>query len=344
MKDIARELGISVATVSRALNGSPSISKERRETIQRYAREHNFTPNSIAKDLRNTKVKPIRIIGVILPEIVHYYFSTVLEGIEEEASRHGYRIIVAQSHEEYDREVRICKSFYDNRVCGVIVSLAKETKRYEHFMELQQKGLPLVFYDRICHGINASRVVVDDYNSVYNAVCHLIETGCRRIAYFGAPMHMEISKNRLNGYKDALLKHNIRVDESLIHICDNCESAQKLTPQLFEQDSRPDAFFAVNDDTAIGILHACNSMGLKVPEEVSICGFSDGFRAKACVPQLTTVDQRGHEVGREAVDILLSEVEGRLPAHKVNKRIVRTKLVVRGTTVSLPLEIKELKS
>lgn len=332
MKDIAKVFGISVATVSRALSDSPSISKERRTAIQDYAREHHFTPNSIAKDLRNTKVKPVKIIGVILPEIVHYYFSTVLAGIEEEASRRGYRIIVAQSHEDYAREVQICKSFYENRVCGVIVSLAKTTKQYDHFTELQEKGLPLVFYDRICHGINASRVVVDDYHGVFTAVDHLLKSGCRRIAYFGAPMHMEISKNRYNGYKDALLRSGMQIEDSLVHICDNFEDAERLTPTLLGMDNRPDAFFAVNDDTAIGIVHACNRMGVRIPDEVSICGFSDGFRAKACVPQLTTVNQRGREVGRVAVDILTSEVEGILPQDKVNKRMVRTTLVVRGTT------------
>lgn len=332
MKDIARELGISVATVSRALNDSPNISKARREEIQRYAREHNFTPNIIAKDLRNTKVKPVNIIGVILPEIVHYYFSTILDGIEEEASRRGYRVIVTQSHESFEREVKICKALYENRVCGIIVSLAKETKQYDHFIELQEKGVPLVFYDRICHGINASRVVVDDYHGVYTAVSHLVETGCKRIAYFSSPMHLEISKNRFNGYKDALLAHHIPFNQELVHICDNCEDAEVLTPKLLAADNRPDAFFAVNDDTAIGIVHSCNAQGVKIPDEVSICGFSDGFRAKACNPRLTTVNQRGKEVGREAVDILISEVEGQLPAEKINKRIVRTNLVVRGTT------------
>lgn len=332
MKDIAREFGISVATVSRALNDSPSISQERRDAIQQYARDHHFTPNSIAKNLRNTKVKPVKIIGVIMPEIVHYYFSTVLDGIEEEASRRGYRVIVAQSHEEYEREAQICRSFYENRVCGVIVSLAKKTQQYAHFTELQEKGLPLVFYDRICHGINASRVVVDDYHGVFTAVKYLISTGCRKIAYFGAPMHLEISKNRLNGYKDALLQSGLHIDNSLVHICDNFEDAETLTPTLLSMDDRPDAFFAVNDDTAIGIVHACNRLGVKIPDEVSICGFSDGFRAKACVPQLTTINQRGQEVGRKAVDILISEVEGTLPSDKVNKRIVRTNLVIRGTT------------
>lgn len=332
MKDIARELGISVATVSRAMNNSPSISKERREEVQAYARKYNFTPNAIAKDLRNTKIKPTKLIGLILPEIVHYYFASVLDGVEAEARKRGYRVLVGQSHESFEREVELCQSFFQARVCGIIVSLAKDTKEYSHFRALQEQGLPLVFYDRICHGINASRVVVDDYQGVFNAVTHLISTGCKRIAFFGSPMHLEISKNRYNGYKDALLRAGLSVDEDIVCICDNQSDAEKVTPGLLISDHRPDAFFAINDDTAIGILRAVKRSGLRVPEDVAICGFSDGFRAKASDPQLTTVNQRGQEVGKEAVDILISEVEGTLPIDKVNKRIVKTQLVVRGTT------------
>lgn len=332
MKDIAEALNVSVATVSRALNNSPRISAERREMVLRYAREHNFTPNIIAKDLRNTKISSPKIIGVILPEVIHYYFASVLDGVEEEARRRGYRVLVGQSHEQYSREMELCQSFYESRVCGIIVSLAKETKEYSHFIELQQSGLPLVFFDRICHGINASRVVVDDYRGVYKAVSYLIKTGCRRIAFFGSPMHLEISKNRYNGYKDALLKYGLPVDESIICICDNREDAERLTPELLQREDRPDAFFAINDDTAIGILRMVKRSGLRVPEDVSIFGFSDGFRSLASDPQLTSINQRGQEVGREAVDILVSEVEGLLPADKVNKRVVKTEMVIRGTT------------
>ena len=332
MKDIAAALGTSVATVSRALNDSPSISRERREAIQRYAREHNFTPNIIAKDLRNTNKVPLKLIGVIIPEMIHYYFASVLDGIEEEASRRGYRIMVAQSREQYEREVKICESFLKHRVCGIIVSLAKETQQYDHFRELQSRGLPLVFYDRICHGINASRVVVDDYQGVYGAVEYLLSTGCRRIAFYGSPMHMEIAKNRFNGYKDALLRHGIAIDDAIIRICDNRDDAERITPELLSLANRPDAFVTINDDTAIGVLRAAQAMGLRIPDDVSICGFSDGFRARASNPQLTTVNQRGQEVGREAVDILIKEVEGELPVDKVNKRIVRTRLMIRETT------------
>lgn len=332
MKDIAQALGVSVATVSRALKDNPRISKEQREKIQAYAREHHFYPNVIAESLRNSRVKPLKIIGVIVPQLSHFYFSSILSGIEEEATTHGYRIMVAQSNERYEREVRICQDFYKNRVCGVIVSQAKDTVKYEHFKKLIDHHMPLVFYDRICTGINCSRVVVDDYMGAYNAVTHLINTGCRRIAYYSSPMTLEISKNRYNGYRDALLKNGLKVNENFLRICDNREDAEVLTPELLQQEEIPDAFFAVNDDTAVGILYAAKRMGYHIPEDISICGFTNGDRSKACDPMLTTVEQRGVRVGEEAANILISKVEGLLPPDKVEKRIVRTKLIIRGTT------------
>ena len=332
MKDIAREFGISVATVSRALKDSSRISAERRAAIQQYAREHNFTPNVIAESLRNSKVKPQKLIGVIVPNFVHYYFASVLSGIEEEATAQGYRLLVATSQENYEREVRICQSFFENKVCGVIVSQAKDTQKYDHFQRLIDAGVPLVFYDRICTGVNASRVVVDDYMGAFNAVTHLIETGCRRIAFYGSAPTLEISKNRFNGYKDALLKHGLTFDETLTCICDNRADAEYVTPKLLKRDDRPDGFFAINDDTAIGIMYTAKRMGLIIPDDVSVCGFTNGYRAIACDPMLTTVEQRGVKVGEEAADILIGHVEGIIPLDKAERRIVRTRLVIRGTT------------
>lgn len=239
MKDIARKFGISVATVSRALKDSPRISAERRAAIQQYAREHNFTPNVIAESLRHSKVQPMKVIGVIIPDFVHYYFASVLSGIEEEASAHGYRLMVATSQESYEREVRICQSFYENKVCGIIVSQAKDTQQYDHFQRLMDAGVPLVFYDRICTGVNASRVVVDDYMGAFNAVTHLIETGCTRIAFYGSAMTLEISKNRYNGYKDALLKHGIQPDPELMRVCDNRTDAEAITPEILQSPTPP---------------------------------------------------------------------------------------------------------
>ncbi len=332
MKDIARELGVSVATVSRALKDSPRISKEQRERVKAFAREHNFYPNAIAESLRQSKMRPSTLIGVIIPQINHYYFSSILAGIEEQANVRGYSVVVAQSGEQYEREVRICESFMHSRVCGVIVSQAKDTKDYEHFQKLLDKNIPLVFYDRICTGINTNRVVVDDYMGAFKAVSYLIETGCKRIAFYGSPMQLEISKNRYNGYRDAILRHGLHVDDSLRYICDCRADAEELTPAVMEREDLPDAFFAVNDDTAIGILYTVKRMGFRVPEDISICGFTNGERAIACEPMLTTVEQRGYMVGEEAVDILVNQVEGHTPMDKVEKKVVRTRLVVRGTT------------
>ena len=332
MKDIAAHFGISVATVSRALKDSPRISPERRAAIQQYAREHNFIPNIIAESLRHSRVQPMKVIGVIIPEFTHFYFSSVLSGIEEEASARGYRIMVAQSNEQYEREVKICQSFYENKVCGIIVSQAKDTHLYDHFQRLIDSGVPLVFYDRICTGVNASRVVVDDYMGAFNAVSHLIETGCSRIAFYGSSMTLEISKNRYNGYKDALLKHGIQPDQELVRFCDNRTDAEAVTPEILTKNAPPDGFFAVNDDTAIGILYTAKRMGFRIPEDISICGFTNGQRAVACDPMLTTVEQRGVKVGEEAADILIGHVEGVIPLDKMERRIVRTRLIIRGTT------------
>lgn len=332
MKDIARDLGVSVATVSRALKDSPRISEAKRREIQEYAREHNFLPNVIAETLRKSRVQPNKVIGVIVPQFIHYYFASILKGVEEEASRRGYRIMVAQSDDKYEREVEICKSFYANKCCGIIVSMAKNTTKYDHFQKLIDMGIPLVFYDRICTGVNASRVVVDDYMGAYTAVTHLIDTGCRKIAYYGMVQSMEIDKNRFNGYEDALRKHGLKPNPDWLRKCDNRADAEVVTPEILAQPDHPDAFFAINDDTAIGILYSAKKMGFDVPDDISICGFTNGNRAKACNPMLTTVEQRGVMVGEEAANILMGQVEGSLPMDKVEKRVVRTRLIIRGTT------------
>lgn len=341
MKDIARALNVSVATVSRALKNSPRISKQQCERIQAYAEEHNFAPNLIAESLRNSKVRPMKIIGVIVPELTHFYFSSVLAGIEEAAERQGYRIMVGHSKEQHQREVNICKAFFESKVCGIIVSQAKDTTQYAHFQHLIDRGVPLVFYDRVCTGVNASRVVVDDYAGAYAAVSHLVETGCRRVAYFNSSMKLEISKNRYNGYCDALLKHGIKVDPSLVFQCDNRPHAERITPDVLARNDRPDAFFAVNDDTAIGILYSAKRQGLRVPEDVSVCGFTNGQRAMACDPALTTVDQHGFKVGEAAAEILIRHVEGQIEKGKTERRVVRTRLVVRDSTRPVATSITE---
>ncbi|MBR1882331.1 MAG: LacI family DNA-binding transcriptional regulator [Muribaculaceae bacterium] len=332
MKDIARLLGVSVSTVSRALQDHPGISKQRRELIKQFAREHHFRPNVVAETLRNSRHTPQKVIGVIMPEFVHYYFASVLTGIEQAASKRGYRIMVASSYEQAEREVSICDAFYRSQVCGIIVSQAKNTLNCDHFVRLTQDGVPLVFYDRICTAINAHRVVVDDYMGTRKAVSYLLEHGCRRIAFFGTSPNMEISINRYNGYRDALNQHGINIDENLIKLCDNRVVAEEITPTMMQMVNPPDAFFAVNDDTAVGILHAVKKLGYRVPDDISICGFSGGNQGQATSPALTSVEQDGLRVGQEAADILMGLVEGTLDRNRAQKRVVKTRLVIRGST------------
>lgn len=332
MKDIAEHFGVSIATVSRALNGSNRVNQEKREAICDYARANNFYPNDIAKSLRNSRRMPVKVIGVIVPEFTHYYFSTILNGIEAAASKRDFRIIATTSRESYEREVQLCQMFEAHQVCGVIVSQAKETNHYEHFQSLIDRGIPLVFYDRICNGINASIVVVDDYQGAFLAVAHLAATGCKRIAYYGMHGNTVLGRNRYNGYRDALLKAGLQPDPSLTFVCDNREEAEKITPNILKRDDHPDAFFCVNDDTAIGVLYTAKHMGFKVPDDISVCGFTNGERAIACDPQLTTVEQRGSKVGEEAANILMDKVEGISPKEKIEKKVVRTRLIIRQST------------
>ncbi len=302
IKDIARALNVSPSTVSRALKDNPDISKETRDLVHAYAREHNYKPNVLAVNLRASRSNTI---GVIVPQLVHHFFSCVLSGIEKAAADAGYNIIVAQSSESYEQEVKIVHSFLAARVCGVIASLAKDT------------------------GLKTERVVVDDYAGSFAAVEYMIQTGCKRILFYGAAPHLEITKNRRNGYLDAMKKYKIPVDDSMILLCDTRERAISITPDLLESENRPDGFFAINDETASGILYACKLVGVKVPDEVSICGFTDGAIAQSTDPKLTTVEQHGEEVGKSAFSILTGKLERE---EKSNNKIVRTNLVIRGTT------------
>jgi LacI family transcriptional regulator len=327
IKDIAKALGVSPSTVSRALKDNPDISRETKDAVHKYAQEHNYQPNVLAFNLRTNRSNTI---GVIVPQLVHNFFACVLSGIEVTAANTGYNILVAQSNERYEREVKIVHSFLAARVCGVIASLAKETVQYDHYRELLDHNVPIVFYDRICTGIHTERVVVDDYAGSLGAVEYLIQTGCKRIFFYSGPPHLEISKNRRNGYLDAMRKYKIPVNDRMIKFCDTREQAIAITPDILEEEDRPDGFFAINDETASGILYACKQAGLKVPDEVSICGFTDGAIAQNTDPKLTTIEQHGEEIGECAIRLLIDKLEGR--KDKSSNKIVRTNLVIRGTT------------
>lgn len=328
IKDIARALDISASTVSRALKNHPDISQDTKDAVNKYAKEFNYKPNTLALSLRMSKNNTI---GVIVPEIVHYFFSSILSGIEQVANTEGFNVILCQSDENYDKEVRNTKALIATRVSGVLASLAKHTTNYDHFEEIIESDIPLVFFDRICIGLNTDRVVVDDYAGAFQAVEYLIQTGCKRIAFYSSPLHLEISKNRKNGYADALRKYGMQVDESLIKVCDTREEAIIITPEILDRPDRPDGFFAINDHCAAGILYACKLAKLRVPNDVAIMGFSDGELAKACDPMLSTVEQHGYEMGKHAAKLLIDKINGVTQGQYSNK-IVKTNLIIRGTT------------
>jgi LacI family transcriptional regulator len=328
IKDIARALNISPSTVSRALKNHPDISQDTKDLVNKYAKDFNYKPNTLALSLRMSKNNTI---GVIIPEIVHYFFSSILSGIEQVANAEGYNVIICQSDENYEKEVRNTKALVATRVSGVLASLAKHTTNYDHFQDIIDSDIPLVFFDRICIGINTDRVVVDDYAGAFAAVEYLIQTGCKRIAFYSSPFHLEISKNRKNGYMDALRKYNLPVDETLIRVCDTREEAIIITPEILDRPNRPDGFFAINDHCAAGILYAAKLAKLRVPKDVAIMGFSDGELAKACDPMLSTVEQHGFEIGKHAAKLLINKINGETQGQYSNK-IVKTNLIIRGTT------------
>ena len=328
IKDIGRALNISTSTVSRALKNHPDISQVTKDTVNKYAKDFNYKPNTLALSLRMGRNNTI---GVIMPEIVHYFFSSILSGIEHIANEQGFNVIICQSNENYEKEIHNTEALIATRVSGVLACLSKNTTNYDHFQEIIDSEIPLVFFDRICIGIITDRVVIDDYSGAFAAVDYLIQTGCKRIAFYSSPVHLEISKNRKNGYLDALRKHSIPIDNSLIRVCDTREEAISITPEILDQPDRPDGFFAINDHCAAGILYAVKMAKLRIPEDVSIFGFSDGELAKVCDPMLSTVEQHGYEMGMNAASLLLDKINGKTHGQYTNK-IVKTNLVIRGTT------------
>ncbi|WP_185140191.1 LacI family DNA-binding transcriptional regulator [Proteiniphilum sp. X52] len=329
LKDIARALNLSPSTVSRAMKDHPAISEDTRRVVRQYAEAHKYKPNTLAMQLRTNRNNTI---GVIVPEIVHYFFSTVLSGIQQEAESEGYKLLFCHSQEDYEREVKSVETLLDARVCGILASQSKETRQYRHFQEIIDNNIYLVFFDRICTGINTDKVVVDDYAGAFNAVEYLISTGCGRIAFLGSHPSMPIANNRRMGYEDALRKHKLPVLKEMNRVCDTPELAKKVVPEMLRLDPRPDAFFCVNDEVAAYCMRMAKSAGFKIPEEISVCGFTNSYITDVTDPALTTVDQHGFEMGKTAARLLINRIEGKETKPGVVSRLIKTDLVVKGST------------
>lgn len=329
IKDIARILSISTSTVSRALKDHPDISPKTKKSVNELAKKLNYRPNAIALSLRS---KQTRIIGVIIPQIVHYFFSSVISGIEEVANKNNYHVMFCQSNESYSREIDSLQALLSSRVDGVIISVAKETKDYEHLKNAIEDGIPMVFFDRRYEDIKSDYVVVDDFDGAYQATKHLINQGCIRIAHLASSQHLLIGRNRLNGYRQALKDFNIPVDPELILKCDTHESALECTQRLIDLENPPDGLFAVNDLTALGAIKIFKKNGLRIPEDVAVVGFTNGQMGTISDPPLTSVDQNGFEMGKIAIQMLLDRLSDDNIEFSFQSKVLKTNLVIRESS------------
>jgi LacI family transcriptional regulator len=333
IKDIARELGISPSTVSRALKDHPDISTETKKAVNALAEKLNYQPNIVALNLRQKKTNTI---GVIIPEIVHFFFSTVISGIEDIAYQAGYNVILAQSNESYQREVTDMKALFNSRVDGMLLSLSRETTNFDHIESIISKGVPIVFYDRMYNSPTSSKVIVDDYAGAKEAVLHMIDQGCNRIAHLMASPNLMISADRLKGYEDALKERNIKLNKELIIDCPSgsFEEGKRAIKKALDMPNPPDAIFATNDPMAMGAMMAIKEKGMKIPQDVAVVGFSNWFFGELMEPSLTTVDQPGFEMGQEAARMLIKQIEMKDKGDPVlETKILKTKLVIRNSSL-----------
>jgi len=332
LKQIARELDVSVSTVSKALRDSVEISEETRQKIKAFAKLYNYKPNNIALSLKNRKTKTI---GIVLPEIVHDFFATVISGIEKVANEKGYNVIICLSNNSFDREVMNMEMLANGSTDGFILSIAKETqqkKDYHHLEEVINQGMPLVLFDRVVDQIKCDKVIIDDTAGARKAVQHLINIGCRKIGLITTVDYISVGKLRTQGYVEALRSNLMEPDDNLIlKIEDMDGSEQEINDFIKNRDL--DAIFAVNEQFSTSAIRGLLNKGLKVPDDVSVIGFSDGELARRFIPSLTTINQHGAEIGARAARLLIEKLERPVDAEEsFQTQIVETSLIEREST------------
>jgi LacI family transcriptional regulator len=329
IKDIAKELNISCSTVSRALKDFPGISPTTKKSVVDLANKYNYRPNAIALSLRNQKTNTI---GVVIPETVHFFFSTVISGIEDEAMSEGYNVMICQSNESYEREADCIDTLMGARVDGLLVSISRETSDLAHLQKVVSEGKPLVFFDRLVEGMNATSVIVDDYQGAYDATKHLIDQGCTDIVHLEGPDNLIISRKRKEGYISALEDHEMPINENLIIECrdGSKEEADKLFQGLLETGIKVDGVFANNDMAALGAMQATQRNGMSVPGDIAIIGFSN-WQFSSLIG-LSSVEQHGYQMGREAVRLMFREIANEDKSAKSQIRILDTEVIARSTS------------
>jgi DNA-binding LacI/PurR family transcriptional regulator len=329
IRDIARMLGISKSTVSRALNDHYDVNPETARKVRELAAKIDFQPNILAQHFKQQKTFTI---GVIIPETVNRFFAKAIGGIQQVADRAGYNVIICQSNESMETEKKNLQMLLSNRVDGLLISVSRETNRYEHLQHVISQEVPIVFFDRIVEELAANQIHSDNYEISMEGTSHLIDQGCTRIAFIAGPQHLYNSRNRLKGYLDALEKRAITVDDSLI-IQTNYQlnTVEEYVRHLFSLRIRPDGIFAINDMAAIEIMHILKKRGISIPHDVAILGFNNETICRFIEPALSSIDHPAFDMGLAAAELLLAKIANDdLP---LQKKLVKSRLVVRESTL-----------
>jgi LacI family transcriptional regulator len=334
LKQIARELDVSISTVSKSLRNSIEISEDTRQKVQAFAKLYNYKPNNIALSLKNKKTKTICIL---IPEIIHHFFATVISGVEHIANENGYNVIICLSDESFDKEVINMEMLANGSIDGFILSLSKETQQkrdFHHILEVINQGMPVVMFDRVTNDILCDKVIIDDNLAAYNATRFLIEKGFKKIALITTIDYVSVGKLRTDGFVKALKTNDIKVNEELILKIEDIDSFESMIEDLIK-NNEIDAIFAVNELFAVTAIKIANKYGKKVPDDISVIGFTDGIISKYSSPSISTVGQNGIKMGEKAAKMLIERLENEEEEYEEHYKteVIETELVIRESTM-----------
>lgn len=334
LKQIAKELGVSVSTVSKALNGSPEISEPTKQRVQEYAKLKNYKPNVIGLSLKNRKTKTI---GVIIPNILNSFFAKVFSGIEKVADEKGYKIITCISNESLEKEINALEMLSNGTIDGFILSMAEESqelKKYDHFTNIINEGTPIVMFDRIAEEVNCDKVIVDDFESAVNATEHLLASGCKKIALLSSIDNLSVGKLRAKGFYQALENKGLKLDENLVILTHNNEEFNSKIGGFFKKN-KPDGVFALDEHASVTAMKLGIQNGYKIPQDLQIIGFADGVWSRRMTPSMSTVSQHGPEIGEVAAQLLINKLESSDETFTYSTTTIKTELRQRDSTKRL---------
>ncbi len=333
IRDIARELNLSVSTVSKALRDSYEISEKTKKLVSEYAQAHNYRPNPIAQSLKKGHSKSI---GIVVSSIDNQFYSQVINGIESVAYKEGYNIFITQTHELFELELKNVNHLTHRYIDGLLISLSSETRDVDHLVSLHQKGLPIVFFDRVSDEINTHKVIADNFKGAYEATMHLLQSGYQRIAHITSPAQLSITGGRLNGYKQAITDYGFTVDERYIKYCmhggKDFEEIEQAVDELLAMPQRPDAIFTASDRITTSVLSLLHKNHIAIPQEVALLGFTNTLLGEVLNPSLSCVVQPAFEIGKQSMELLISLIKSKYPVTKFETRVLPTRLFERNSS------------